>query len=201
MRAELYRIERIDPGALSIMARPRGGDWLTDEIRAWQEAGVDVIVSLLTLEEQTELGLDEEASLCAQHQLVFWSLPIPDRALPGDASAADRLIEEILAALNAGKHVAVHCRMALGAQRCWPLPRWSRLVTRPCRRLIASRSPEDSQCQIPVSSVDGSSSMRPVELLEDHPRCHLRTRPNFKGISRCMPVSRRCERDSRGASE
>jgi hypothetical protein len=53
MRAELYRI---DPGALSIMARPRGEDWLMNEIQAWQEAGVDVIVSLLTLEEQTELG-------------------------------------------------------------------------------------------------------------------------------------------------
>jgi len=114
MRAELYRIERIDPRALSIMARPRGGDWLMDEIQAWQAAGVDVIVSLLTLEEQTELGLDEEALLCAQHQLAFWSLPIPDRALPGDAAAADRLIEEILAALNAGKHVAVHCRMGIG---------------------------------------------------------------------------------------
>jgi protein-tyrosine phosphatase len=114
MRAELYRIERIDPGALSIMARPRGGDWLMDEIQAWQEARVDVIVCLLTLEEQTELGLDEEASLCAQHQLAFWSLPIPDRALPGDAAAADRLIEEILVALNAGKHVAVHCRMGIG---------------------------------------------------------------------------------------
>jgi protein-tyrosine phosphatase len=114
MRAELYRIERRDSGALSIMARPRSGDWLIDEIQAWQEAGVDVIVSLLTLEEQTELGLDEEASLCAQHQLVFWSLPIPDRALPGDAAAADRLIEEILATLNAGKHVAVHCRMGIG---------------------------------------------------------------------------------------
>ena len=114
MRAELYRIEQIDPGTLSIMARPRGEDWLMDEIQAWQEAGVDVIVSLLTLEEQTELGLDEEASWCAQHQLAFWSLPIADRALPSETAAADRLIEEIVAALNGGKHVAVHCRMGIG---------------------------------------------------------------------------------------
>jgi protein-tyrosine phosphatase len=114
MRAELFRIEQRDPGALSITARPRGGDWLVDEIKAWHEAGVDVIVSLLTSTEQTELGLDEEASLCAQHQLAFWSLPIEDRALPGDTTEADRLIEEIVAALNAGKHVAVHCRMGIG---------------------------------------------------------------------------------------
>jgi protein-tyrosine phosphatase len=114
MRAELYRIERVDPGALSIMARPRGGDWLAEEIQAWQEAGVDVIVSLLTPTEQTELGLDEEAWLCAQHQLAFWPFPIPDRALPSENAEADRLVEEIVAALYAGKHVAVHCRMGIG---------------------------------------------------------------------------------------
>lgn len=114
MRAELFRIERAGPGALSVMARPRGGDWLADEIQAWQGAGVDVIVSLLTPEEQTELDLDEEALLCAQRQLAFWPFPIPDRALPGDGAAADRLIEEIVVALHIGKHVALHCRMGIG---------------------------------------------------------------------------------------
>src|SRR5262245_4755589 len=96
------------------MARPRGGEWLVDEIQAWQTVGVDVIVSLLTPEEQTELGLDEEASLCAQHQLAFWSFPIPDRALPRDDATADRLVEEIVTALKAGQSVAVHCRMGIG---------------------------------------------------------------------------------------
>jgi protein-tyrosine phosphatase len=96
------------------MARPRGGEWLVDEIQAWQTAGVDVIVSSLTLEEQTDLGLDEEASMCAQHQLAFWSFPIPDRALPRDGATADRLVEEVVTALNAGKYVAAHCRMGIG---------------------------------------------------------------------------------------
>jgi hypothetical protein len=63
MRAELYTIKYDGPGMLSIMARPRDGDWLADEVQIWQEAGVDVIVSLLTLEEQGELGLNDEASL------------------------------------------------------------------------------------------------------------------------------------------
>jgi hypothetical protein len=46
------------------MARPRGGDWLTDEVQAWQDACVDVIVSLLMREEQQELELLDEAPLC-----------------------------------------------------------------------------------------------------------------------------------------
>jgi protein-tyrosine phosphatase len=114
MRAELYRIERAGPGMLSVMARPRGGDWLADEIQAWSQARVDVVVSLLTPDEQTELGLEDEGLLCAQRGLKFRSLPIPDRALPPRRAEVERLVEEIGAALKLGKHVALHCRMGIG---------------------------------------------------------------------------------------
>jgi protein-tyrosine phosphatase len=117
MRAELFRIERADAGdsgALSIMARPRGGDWLADEIAGWQTVGVGVVVSLLTPEEQAALGLEDEVALCAQRQMTFWSFPIPDRALPQDRAAAERLVEQIVTALKRGEHVAVHCRMGIG---------------------------------------------------------------------------------------
>lgn len=114
MRAELYRIERAGPGTLSVMARPRGGDWLADEIQAWQQAGVNVVVSLLTPEEHTELGLEDEAFLCEQRRVRFRSFPIPDRELPPQRVEGEHLVEEIGAALQAGKHVALHCRMGIG---------------------------------------------------------------------------------------
>ena len=57
MRAELYWIEGPWPGRLAIVPRPRGGEWLEDEIRSWKQAGVNVVVSLLTNDEITELGL------------------------------------------------------------------------------------------------------------------------------------------------
>src|SRR5690348_13611226 len=110
MRAELYTIKYGGPGTLSIMARPRGGDWLPDEVQTWREAGVDVVVSLLAPEEQVELGLDEEASLCQHADLAFLAFPIPDRGIPSQLAAAERLITEIVEALKAGKHVAIHCR-------------------------------------------------------------------------------------------
>lgn len=96
------------------MARPRGGDWLADEIHAWRQAGVNVVVSLLTAAEQTELGLEDEAFLCEQSHLTFWSLAISDRALPSERAEVERLVAEIGAALQAGQHVAVHCRMGVG---------------------------------------------------------------------------------------
>jgi hypothetical protein len=34
MRAQLYSMQGLPNGQISIMARPRGGDWLIDEVRA-----------------------------------------------------------------------------------------------------------------------------------------------------------------------
>ena len=42
-----------------MLPRPRGGDWLADEIRSLRACGVDVLVSLLTGEEVGELDLAE----------------------------------------------------------------------------------------------------------------------------------------------
>jgi hypothetical protein len=52
----------IDAGScrLAILPRPRGYDWLSDDIAAAHRAGVDVIVSALTESESQELGLSEE---------------------------------------------------------------------------------------------------------------------------------------------
>ncbi len=60
MRAQLYSIQELPCGKVSIMARPRGGDWLLDEVKALREAGVDVLASFLTPEEVIELDLREE---------------------------------------------------------------------------------------------------------------------------------------------
>jgi hypothetical protein len=49
--ATIYSIDGPWPGRLAIVPRPRGEDWLDDEGRAWQEAELDVIVSLLTADE------------------------------------------------------------------------------------------------------------------------------------------------------
>src|SRR6476620_4583045 len=63
MRADIYWIPGPWPGRLGIAPRPRGGDWLADEVKAWRAAGVDVVTSLLTPEEVAELGLQEEEAL------------------------------------------------------------------------------------------------------------------------------------------
>jgi hypothetical protein len=56
----LYWIN-LDGVRLGIMPRPRGNDWLPDDLRILRQAGVDVIVSALTASEAEELGLSAEA--------------------------------------------------------------------------------------------------------------------------------------------
>ena len=114
VRAELYTIALPDYGPLSVMARPRGGDRLADVVTSWQEAGIMVVVSLLTSAEQWELDLTQEGDLCQQQNIHFLSLPIPDRQTPEDIGATLQVIEEAAQQLREGKHVAVHCRMGIG---------------------------------------------------------------------------------------
>ena len=73
MRTTAYWIAGPWPGRLAIVPRPRGGDWLEEEVRSWQEAGLDVVVSLLTHAENTELELHQEALLCRARGVQFYT--------------------------------------------------------------------------------------------------------------------------------
>jgi protein-tyrosine phosphatase len=95
------------------MARPRGSDWLSDEMSGLRDAGVDVLVSMLTPAEVSELGLQGEGEAASTAGLDFISCPTPDRGIP-DAPGFRSLLEQLHAALSQGQHVVVHCRMGIG---------------------------------------------------------------------------------------
>jgi protein-tyrosine phosphatase len=114
MHPQVFWIDRIGAGLVGIMPRPRGGDWLDGEIRSLAEAGVNVLVSLLTADEVAELELQDEERLCDDCGVRFISFPIQDRGVPFSISDARRTIGLILTELRAGKTVAVHCRMGIG---------------------------------------------------------------------------------------
>ena len=95
------------------MARPRGNDWLQDEMNGLREAGTDVLVSMLTSDEADELDLGGESEAATTAGLVFVSCPTPDRGVP-DAQRFRELLGELEGALNQGQNVVVHCRMGIG---------------------------------------------------------------------------------------
>src|SRR5262245_18959672 len=114
MRAEIFWIEGLGRGRLAVLPRPRGGDWLEDEVRSLRACGVDVLVSLLTREEVGELDLVDEAGCCAACGIELVSFPFADRGVPASASDALGLVRRLAALLAGGKAVAIHCRQGVG---------------------------------------------------------------------------------------
>jgi protein-tyrosine phosphatase len=114
MRAKLFSIQTSLPGRLSTMARPHSGDWLSDEITALHDAGVDILVSLLTPDEVDELDLSEEAACCHNQGIFYLSFPIPDLTTPPFSPQTFTFLEQLHTSLSQGKHLAIHCRMGIG---------------------------------------------------------------------------------------
>jgi protein-tyrosine phosphatase len=99
---------------LGIMPRPRGNDWLADDLRMIRQVGVDVVVSALTGPEVEELGLNAEAQECAQNGLLFISFPIEDRSLPTNPAEFTLLVNQLVKQSRNGKSVVIHCRAGIG---------------------------------------------------------------------------------------
>ncbi len=114
MATRVFWIESPWKGRLAIVPRPRGGDWLDDEVSGWREAGIDIVVSLLTPEEAVEFALEKEGEACKAHGIRFVSFPIPDQEIPLSKQAATVLLSDLEQALVEGKTVAVHCRQSVG---------------------------------------------------------------------------------------
>jgi protein-tyrosine phosphatase len=114
MWTKLHWVEGPWPGKLALAARPRGGDWLEDEIAAWRREGIDAVFSLLTPEEETDLDIAKEASLARAHGMKFLSFPIPDRQVPESESRLAKALEQLEAELAAGRNVVLHCRQGIG---------------------------------------------------------------------------------------
>jgi protein-tyrosine phosphatase len=114
MIPDLFWIAGPWSGRLAIATRPRGGDWLEDEVSGWRRAGIHVVVSLLESDEAGLLGLSEESRVAEADGIRFISFPIPDRGIPASVPATIALMASIADALEEGKNVAVHCRQGIG---------------------------------------------------------------------------------------
>jgi len=112
--AELFWIEGPWPGKLALAARPRGGEWLEDEMAAWHSAGVDSVLSLLTKDEEVDLCLANESTVVRAHSMKFLSLPIEDRQVPRSPTELAKTIEELEDDLSKGRNVVIHCRQGVG---------------------------------------------------------------------------------------
>jgi len=99
---------------LAIVPRPRGEDWLDDEMAGIRAAGIDVVVSTLEDREAAVLGLEREREAAEQAGLRFIHFPIPDRGVPQERASFEQFLEGLEDLLSKGKRVGVHCRACIG---------------------------------------------------------------------------------------
>src|SRR5260370_19693293 len=114
MRVDGYWIEGPWRGRLGIVPRPRGGDWLEEEIQAWRRAGIDIVVSALTEEEMAIFDLAGEAAMSQANGIRYFPFPIEDREVPASLKAAGEFLHELEVQLTNGHNVAIHCRQSVG---------------------------------------------------------------------------------------
>jgi predicted protein tyrosine phosphatase len=114
MRPKVHWIETTTAGRLAIMARPRAGDWLDDEVAGWRKEGIDIVVSLLEPNEVSELNLQRESHLCEEQAIEFISFPIADRGVPISLRETSALARSMAFRVGEGEAVAIHCRAGIG---------------------------------------------------------------------------------------
>jgi protein-tyrosine phosphatase len=114
MKCNIYWIRIEESSRLGIMPRPRGADWLEEEIHSVRQQGVDVLVSLLTPEEIAELHLEDEPILCKAAGLQFLFFSIPDRSIPESHEMLLQFSTELNRLYSEGQSIIIHCRAGVG---------------------------------------------------------------------------------------
>lgn len=114
MWTKLYWVNGPWPGRLALSSRPRGGEWLADEMSAWSRSGVDTVASLLTKEEEIDLDIVNEAANAQSAGMTFLSFPIYDRCVPASEAEFAEAIGKLEGELKAGRTVVLHCRQGIG---------------------------------------------------------------------------------------
>lgn len=110
----IYWIDTFEKGNIGMMARPKGNDWLEDEIRKLDMSGVNMVISLLENHEEVELDIEEEHNICQKYGIDYINFPIEDRGVPKDIDSFVRLISTIDQNLRDDKKIVIHCRMGIG---------------------------------------------------------------------------------------
>jgi protein-tyrosine phosphatase len=104
---------------LAIVLKPRGDDWLKDDLVNIRRGGssaqeVDTLVSLLEPDEAIWLGLGDEKRLAEEAGMTFLSYPIRDVHVPENVHTFRVFVAGLAERLRAGERIGLHCRGSIG---------------------------------------------------------------------------------------
>jgi protein-tyrosine phosphatase len=110
MPAHIYWVDFAGPGRLAVVGRPRSAG----VIREMKAAGIDVLVSMLEVEEAIEVGLADEAERCQRAGIEFINASVTDHGTPTSFEQIEALAGRLAGHLAAGRGVGAHCFAGLG---------------------------------------------------------------------------------------
>jgi protein-tyrosine phosphatase len=114
MSVDVFWIPSDTPGRIGIATRPRGGDWLKNDIHSLHKAGTNLLVSMLTPDESRELQLEMEEKLCHDEGIDYQLVPIQDRGVPSNMRNLAGLALQWAKLLENGTNIIFHCRQGIG---------------------------------------------------------------------------------------
>ena len=110
----IYWIDGPWPGRFAIVERPGTDGEAAADIAALRQAGIDLLVSMLSKGEAEGLGLADEAAHCARESLDFVWFPVTNLSVPPSENELRLLAESLHERLESGANVGVHCRFSVG---------------------------------------------------------------------------------------
>jgi protein-tyrosine phosphatase len=111
---EIFWIDGNPAPTLAIVLRPRGGEWLADEMLKFKRGGIETLVSLLEEDEAAWLGLAQEPDLAERAGIEFLSFPIPDTQIPPNRAQFREFVAGLVNRLRHGERIGIHCRGSIG---------------------------------------------------------------------------------------
>ncbi|WP_271273147.1 protein-tyrosine phosphatase family protein [Aliamphritea hakodatensis] len=112
MSTRIYPITGVCDDRFFIMPHPQGED-LPAEIQQWQALNINLVVSMLTSEEQDELGLSTEADSVEAAGIRYLNFPVRDD-IPDSDAAALAFVDTLLAMSGTHSRILFHCRGGVG---------------------------------------------------------------------------------------
>ena len=99
---------------LAIVMRPRDEEWLENDLKLIQMAGIQTIISTVEAWEARALGLANEGPTIERLGMRFISYPMQDRSVPFDREDFTDFVKKLGKRLQAGEKIGVHCRGCIG---------------------------------------------------------------------------------------
>tara|TARA_B100000678_G_C17846376_1_gene357335 strand:+ start:69 stop:554 length:486 start_codon:yes stop_codon:yes gene_type:complete len=109
----IYKIEGLCDNQFAIMPHPQGGDYLEQSIEEIRLSDYDVVVSMLTSEEQAELELLAEEEVCQNKGVLYLNFPIRDEVADSDTEVM-QFIDSLALLQQEKRKIVFHCRGGVG---------------------------------------------------------------------------------------